>query len=94
MRHHSIDFQMPERFDLTDIGEDGERHRPVMIHRVIYGGIERFIGIITEHFAGLPGLAEPGAGQGFAHYRPASRLCQRGFGTPQSGRNQAEVDPQ
>jgi threonyl-tRNA synthetase len=47
-----LDFQMPERFDLTYIGEDGERHRPVMIHRVIYGSIERFIGIITEHFAG------------------------------------------
>jgi len=47
-----LDFQMPERFDLPYIGEDGERHRPVMIHRVIYGSIERFIGIITEHFAG------------------------------------------
>lgn len=47
-----LDFQMPERFDLTYVGEDGERHRPVMIHRVIYGSIERFIGIITEHFAG------------------------------------------
>ncbi|NMC26992.1 MAG: threonine--tRNA ligase [Syntrophomonadaceae bacterium] len=47
-----LDFQMPEKFDLTYIGEDGERHRPVMIHRVIYGSIERFIGILTEHFAG------------------------------------------
>ncbi len=47
-----LDFQMPERFDLTYIGEDGEKHRPVMIHRVIYGSIERFIGILTEHFAG------------------------------------------
>ena len=43
---------MPERFDLTYIGEDGEKHRPVMLHRVIFGSIERFIGIITEHFAG------------------------------------------
>ena len=43
---------MPERFDLTYIGEDGEKHRPVMIHRVIYGSIERFIGILTEHFGG------------------------------------------
>jgi threonyl-tRNA synthetase len=47
-----LDFQMPERFDLTYIGPDGERHRPVMIHRVIFGSIERFIGILIEHFAG------------------------------------------
>ena len=43
---------MPQRFDLTYIGSDGEKHRPVMIHRVIFGSIERFIGILTEHFAG------------------------------------------
>jgi len=47
-----LDLQMPERFDLNYIGEDGGRHRPVMIHRTIYGSIERFIGILTEHFAG------------------------------------------
>lgn len=47
-----LDYQMPEKFDLTYVGEDGERHRPVMIHRVIYGSIERFIGILTEHYAG------------------------------------------
>ena len=47
-----LDFQMPERFDLTYIGQDGEKHRPVMLHRVILGSIERFIGIITEHYAG------------------------------------------
>ncbi len=47
-----LDFQMPERFDLTYVGADGEKHRPVMIHRVIFGSIERFIGIITEHYAG------------------------------------------
>ena len=47
-----LDFQMPERFDLNYIGEDGEKHRPVMIHRVVFGSIERFIGILTEHFAG------------------------------------------
>ncbi|MDD4172300.1 MAG: threonine--tRNA ligase [Syntrophomonas sp.] len=47
-----LDFQMPEKFDLTYIGEDGEKHRPVMIHRVIYGSMERFIGILTEHFGG------------------------------------------
>lgn len=47
-----LDFQMPERFDLTYIGEDGEKHRPVMLHRVVFGSIERFIGILIEHFAG------------------------------------------
>jgi len=47
-----LDFQMPERFELEYIGEDGERHRPVMIHRALLGSIERFIGVITEHFAG------------------------------------------
>ncbi len=47
-----LDFQMPERFDLSYIGEDGEKHRPVMLHRVIFGSIERFIGILIEHFAG------------------------------------------
>ncbi|QGT99721.1 Threonyl-tRNA synthetase [Candidatus Syntrophocurvum alkaliphilum] len=47
-----LDFQFPEKFDLTYVGEDGERHRPVMIHRVVYGSIERFIGILTEHYGG------------------------------------------
>ncbi len=47
-----LDFQMPEKFDLTYIGADGEKHRPVMIHRTILGSIERFIGILIEHFAG------------------------------------------
>ncbi|MDD2502798.1 MAG: threonine--tRNA ligase [Clostridia bacterium] len=47
-----LDFQMPERFDLNYIGSDGEKHRPVMIHRVIFGSIERFIAILIEHFAG------------------------------------------
>lgn len=47
-----LDFQMPEKFDLTYVGEDGGKHRPVMIHRVVFGSIERFIAILTEHFAG------------------------------------------
>lgn len=47
-----LDFQMPERFELEYTGADGEKHRPVMIHRVVLGSIERFIGVITEHFAG------------------------------------------
>jgi len=47
-----LDMNLPERFDLTYTGADGEKHRPVMIHRVAFGSIERFIGILTEHFAG------------------------------------------
>ncbi|MCD6306150.1 MAG: threonine--tRNA ligase [Deltaproteobacteria bacterium] len=46
------DFTLPEKFDLTYIGKDGDRHRPVMVHRVILGAIERFIGILIEHYAG------------------------------------------
>ena len=47
-----LDFQMPEKFDMCYIGEDGEKHRPVMVHRTVFGSIERFIGILTEHYAG------------------------------------------
>jgi threonyl-tRNA synthetase len=46
------DFTLPERFDLTYVGKDGERHRPVMLHRVVLGAIERFIGVLIEHYAG------------------------------------------
>jgi threonyl-tRNA synthetase len=55
-----LDFQMPEKFDLTYVGPDGEKHRPVMIHRVIFGSLERFIGILIEHYAGaLPVWLSP-----------------------------------
>ncbi|MFY9114296.1 MAG: threonine--tRNA ligase [Dethiobacteria bacterium] len=47
-----LDFQMPERFDLTYIGKDGQKHRPVMIHRVIFGAMERFIALLIEHYGG------------------------------------------
>ena len=47
-----LDMQLPEKFDLTYVGEDGQKHRPVMIHRVVYGSIERFIGILIENYAG------------------------------------------
>ena len=56
-------MQLPERFELEYTGADGEKHRPVMIHRVVLGSIERFIGIITEHYAGaFPVWLAPGAG--------------------------------
>lgn len=47
-----LDYQLPERFDLTYVGQDGEKHRPIMIHRVAFGSIERFIGILIEHYEG------------------------------------------
>lgn len=47
-----LDMSLPERFDLSYVGKDNEKHRPIMIHRVVYGSIERFFGILTEHFAG------------------------------------------
>ena len=47
-----LDMQLPERFELEYVGADGEKHRPVMLHRTCLGSIERFIGVITEHFAG------------------------------------------
>lgn len=47
-----LDFQMPEKFDLTYVGEDGQKHRPVVIHRAIYGSLDRFMGILIEHYSG------------------------------------------
>ena len=47
-----LDFQLPQRFHIEYIGEDGEKYRPIMLHRVVFGSIERFIGILTEHYAG------------------------------------------
>jgi len=55
-----VDFSMPERFDLTYEGGDGKKHRPIMIHRAILGSLERFIGILLEHYAGkLPVWLSP-----------------------------------
>jgi threonyl-tRNA synthetase len=47
-----VDFQMPQRFDLHYAGHDGQRHRPIMIHRALFGSVERFFGVLTEHYAG------------------------------------------
>lgn len=83
-----LDFQMPERFDLTYIGEDGQKHRPVMIHRVVFGSMERFIGILIEHYAGaFPLWLAPvqvqviPVGQEFLPYSQevASKLLYAGF---------------
>ena len=47
-----LDFNLPERFDLEYVGSDGEKHRPIMLHRALFGSIERFFGVLTEHYAG------------------------------------------
>ena len=52
MWYHSLDFQLPQRFEAEYVAEDGTKKRPIMIHRVCFGSIERFIGILIEHFAG------------------------------------------
>ena len=64
-----LDSQLPERFELEYVGEDGQKHRPVMLHRVVLGSIERFIGVITRSTsrASSPCVAQPCAGGGAAH---------------------------
>lgn len=92
-----LDFQMPQRFDLTYVGSDGEKHRPIMIHRVIFGSIERFIGILTEHFAGkFPLWLAPvqvkimTVTERFNDYANsvAQRLTDEGFRVEVDGRNE------
>jgi threonyl-tRNA synthetase len=92
-----LDFQMPEKFDLTYIGEDNQKHRPVVIHRAIYGSIDRFIGILTEHFAGafptwlapvqakLITIAEPHAGYAEEVKR---KMLERGIRVEVDSRNE------
>ncbi len=70
---------MPERFDLTYTGEDGEKHRPVMLHRVIFGSIERFIAILTEQYAGaFPMWLAPVQAKVLPISDAATKLCGRG----------------
>lgn len=92
-----LDFQMPERFDLTYVGEDGEKYRPVMLHRVIFGSIERFIAILTEHYAGaFPVWLAPvqvrviPVGQSHAAYaaQVASELEEAGIRVEVDGRDE------
>ena len=69
---------LPERLDAEYVGEDGARHRPVMLHRAILGSFERFLGILIEHYAGaLPAVAGAGAGGGRDHHLRRRRLCAR-----------------
>ena len=72
-----LDMNLPELFDITYVGADNQRHRPVMIHRVVFGSIERFIGILTEHFAGaFPAVAGTRAGQGHANRGLLQRILR------------------
>ena len=92
-----LDSQLPERFELEYTGEDGQKHRPVMIHRVVLGSIERFIGVITEHFAGaFPAWLAPvqvkvlpvtDRAEGYAK-EVAARLEEQGFRAEVDGRNE------
>ena len=70
-----LDFQFPQRFDMEYVGADNERHRPIMIHRALFGSIERFFAILVEHYAGrVPAVARAGAGHGAAGRRPPRRV--------------------
>ena len=92
-----LDSQLPERFELEYTGEDGQKHRPVMIHRVVLGSIERFIGVITEHFAGaFPAWLSPiqvkvlpvtDRASGYAG-QISNALDQLGFRVEVDGRNE------
>ena len=83
---------LPERFDLTYIDENGQPQRPIAIHRAIYGSLERFIGILVEHFAGrVPALARAGPGRRHPDRRPAHRGGRRAGGAS-SGRAGLRVD--
>ncbi len=76
-----FDFNLPERFDMTYIGEDGQAHRPFMVHRALLGSLERFFGVLDRALCrSIPGLAIPGAGCYHPHRRPAFGLCARSPG--------------
>ena len=73
-----FDFTLPRRFNLEYIGEDGKKHQPLMVHRALYGSVERFFGILVEHYAGaFSGLARACTSNGAAHYRSADGVLSR-----------------
>ncbi len=81
-----VDFVLPERLDANYVGPDGAKHRPVMLHRAILGSLERFIGMLIEHYAGrLPVWLAPGAGGGRDDHQRGRWLRQRGGRAAQGG---------
>ena len=73
-----LDFQMPQRFGLEYVGADNARHQPIMIHRALFGSVERFFAILLEHYAGaFPDLARARAGPGAAGGRQSTRPTPR-----------------
>ena len=100
-----LDFNLPERFELEYTAADGTRQRPVMIHRALFGSIERFFGVLTEHYAGaFPVWLSPGAGRRHPGRRAVRALPRRDHRPAQGGRRarrgrplgrpDAEEDPQ
>ena len=91
-----VDPNLPARLGASYIGEDSQRHTPVMLHRAMFGSLERFIGILIEHHAGkLPTWLVAGPGGCDGNHRPAGQILQRSGGRPEksgaSGRNGLEV---
>ena len=84
-----LDYQLPQRFDLTYVGADNAEHRPVVIHRAIFGSFERFMALLLENYAGaFPLWIAPGAGRRAADRRPPRRLRRR-RARPAGGRRAA-----
>src|SRR3546814_18327175 len=80
-----LDFQLPQRFDMEYVGADNERHRPIMIHRALFGSIERFFGVLLEHYAGafptrLPPVQAVVCPRASDHERPEARRVGQGGG--------------
>lgn len=81
-----LDFQMPEKFDLTYINEHNEKVRPVVIHRAVFGSIDRFFGILIEHYGGaFPVWLAPLQVQIIPYFARSLRLLQKGAGGAEAG---------
>ena len=75
-----FDFTLPQRFELEYIAEDGKKHRPLMVHRALFGSVERFFGILVEHYAGAFPVWLAPVQAAFAHHRQADRIREQGQG--------------
>ena len=94
-----FDFNLPRRFDLEYVGEDGDRHMPLMVHRALWGSVERFFGVLIEHYAGaFPAWLAPVQATRAAGERKIQRVCAEGGGQAEgsgtahaSGRSQRKA---